>query len=169
MRAYLSTPSGGLNIMATIGGALDRAPRPYTATELAEITGVDLVQVKAFLLRNKYNGRISVRDTPRPDGRCGPMVREYWRGQRSIWDTFAEGVGDLDEETEHKIINGTRPVSWKGPSRTVWSLDELGTISTMSDRNVVRLGRVESAKATRTGITIKMEDGTAVAFKRRKE
>lgn len=168
MRAYLSTHAVGLNNMATIGGALDRAPRPYTAGELAEITGLDLYVVKAFLLRNSNRGKISVRDTPRPDGRCGPMVREYWRGQGSIWDTFAEGVGELDEETENKIISGARPVSWRGPSRTVWSLDELGTISTMSDRNVVRLGRVESAKATKTGITIRMEDGTALAFKRRK-
>ena len=45
MREYLCSPKCGLSTTARIGRFLDRAPRPYTAPEIAEITGIPLLQV----------------------------------------------------------------------------------------------------------------------------
>lgn len=166
MTRYLSSKAVGVGNVAILGGALDRAPRPYTVAELADITHLPLHVVKAFLFRNANQGKISVRDTPRPDGRCGRHVREYWRGTLGIWDTFSEGVLEMNEDTEQQIIDGQRPVSWKEPSRTVWSIDETGTVATMRDKNIVRLGHMERAARTREGLTIRIEGGTSVTFRR---
>jgi len=167
MTRYLSSRAVGLANMALLGAALDRAPRPYTVAELAAVTGVRLHVAKAFLYRNANQGKISVRDTPRPDGRYGRAVREYWRGNRDIWDTFSTGVIEMDENIEKKIIEGARPVSWREPTRTVWAVDEAGMVSTMRDCNVVRLGHMERASASSRGLTIRLEGGTSVTFRRR--
>ena len=64
MPRYFCTAATGIRATDIIGQVLDRAPRPYSASEIAEITGLPINVVTSFLTRNQARGRISVRIVP---------------------------------------------------------------------------------------------------------
>lgn len=168
MRRYLSAPAVGMTNTVAIGNVLDRAPRPYTAPELADLVRLPLITVMAFLRKNTTAGRVSSRPIPRIDGRCGRPILEYWRGQQGIWETFGD-VNVMDGNTERKLLGTERPVAWRDGHRTAWSVDESGMVTAIRDRSVVRLGHMESAKATKTGVTVRIAEGPTITFRRDKE
>jgi hypothetical protein len=151
--------------MARIGEVLDRAPRPYTASELAEITGIPINKVTAFLKHNKVCDKVSARPTPRIPAGTGRAVLEYWRGQSGVTDTFR--VDEMmDGNIENKIREGKRPVAWRDGNYTSWSIDEADTVATMRGGAVVRLGKLEGVTYSKQGVTIKVKDAMKITFRR---
>lgn len=163
MRSYYCTPACPLRTMVIIGAALDRAPRPYTATELSEITGVPLTVVVAFLKSNREKEKVSSRSVPRRGG--GKPFLEYWRGQQSITDTF-EASNMMDNKTENRLKAGERPVSWRDGNHTNWSIDETDTVAMMRGGTVVRLGKAEAVTFSKRGVTIRVKDSVNMTFRR---
>ena len=160
---YLCSPKVSMRTMLRIGAALDRAPRPYTAGELTEITGVPRLQVLAFLKCNLIKEKVSARFIPRPGG--GKPMREYWRGTGDVSFTFR--VDDMmDGNIENKIKEGKRPVAWRDGNYTQWSIDETETVATMRGGNVVRLGKLEGVSYSKTGVTIKVKGAANITFRR---
>lgn len=163
---YLSAPSVGMEVTVRLGKLMDRAPRPYTARDLADLSGESIHTVRAFLEKNLVNDRIQSSTVsvyyPR-HGYIDQLI--YWRGRGELWTTFAE-VGEMDDRTQERIISGERPVSWKDLRRTVWTVDELGEVATIRDRSMVRLGRLESADRTKDGISLRIDCGAEIRFRR---
>ena len=161
--AYLGSPKVSMNTALALGAAMDRAPRPYTAHELAEITGFDRMVALAFLKCNTRKGKISARTIPRPGG--GKPMCEYWRGTAGVDYTFK--VDDMmDGNIENKLKQGTRPVAWKDGNHTSWSIDETETVATMRGGNVVRLGKLEGVSYSKTSVTIKVKGAANITFRR---
>lgn len=167
MREYLCSPKCGLSTTARIGRFLDRAPRPYTAPEIAEITGIPLLQVRGFLQCNSVNDKISSRRVTRATVgmRPGKMIIEYWRGGMGVIDTFTVD-NMMDDKTEGRLREGKRPVSWRDGNHTSWSIDEGDNVATMRGSSVVRLGKVESVSFAKTGVTVAVNNGIRVTFRR---
>ena len=163
MRDYLCSRSCGLAVMTRIGSALDRAPRPYTASELAEVSGIPQMQVMAFLRHNTVCGKVSSRRIPRTGG--GKPLMEYWRGQGDVMETFWTD-DTMDEKMENRLREGQRPVSWRDGNRTAWCIDETDTVCTMRGGSVVRLGKLESVSFAKGGVTIRVKDSISMTFKR---
>ena len=163
---YLSAPSVGMEVTVRLGKLMDRAPRPYTARDLADLSGESIHTVRAFLEKNLVNDRIQSSTVsvyyPR-HGYIDQLI--YWRGRGELWTTFAE-VGEMDDRTQERIISGERPVSWKDLRRTVWTVDELGEVATIRDRSMVRLGRLESTDRTKDGISLRIDCGAEIRFRR---
>ena len=149
---------------ARLGEAMDRAPRPYTVEELADITGVPPYAVRGWVRANYIAQKISRRPIMR-DTRAGRPLHEYWRGTQSIINTF-EGANDMDEQTRRRLEDGTRPVTWRDDTRTTWSVDEADMVSAMKGSAVVRFGKMASVRTTQTGMTIRIKDGPELRFKR---
>lgn len=167
MTKYRTANRCGIAQTVLIGDALDRAPRPYTAQELAEVTGCDGYTILAFLNANTYAEHISCREVARDrPHETGKPLREYWRGDRTVWFTFGEGVEKMDEKIGKSLTEGKRPVSWKDGTRTVWSIDETETVSAMRGNNVVRMGKAQEIKALRTGYSIRIEGGPVLRFRK---
>lgn len=164
MRDYLCSPAVNMRTMAKIGAALDRAPRPYTASELAEITGVPLIKVVAFLKHNKVCCNVSARPIPRIPVEGKPLL-EYWRGQSGVMETFRTD-DTMDGKIEMKLRQGDRPVSWRDGNHTSWSIDETDTVATMRGGSVVRLGKLEAVTYSKQGVTIAVKDSVRMTFKR---
>ena len=163
MKDYLCSGSVNMSTMLRLASALDRAPRPYTARELAEITGIPLTTTTAFLKRNKIWSKVSSRPASRIGG--GPMTTEYWRGQGGVADTFRVD-NMMDEDTEGRLREGKRPVSWKDGNHTSWSIDEADTVATMRGNAVVRLGKLDGVSFSKQGVTIRVANSMAMTFKR---
>lgn len=163
-RGYLCARSCGMICTQKLGRAMDRAPRPYTASELAEITTIPLDKVKAFLRRNTANDKICSRMTAWTVGEGRPQVREYWRGQYGLEHTF-EVSNMMDERTESRLKQGVRPVSWRDSNHTNWSIDEAGTVAMMRGTECVRLGKAEAISYSKQGVTVKLP-GTRITFQR---
>ena len=163
MRDYLCSAKCGLSATAKIGGALDRAPRPYTAGELAEITQLPLGIIKAFLRRNTTCEKVNSHSIARIGG--GRPMQEYWRGMSGIFDTFkVENM--MDDKTEGKLREGIRPVAWRDANFTNWSIDETDQVATMRGGAVVRLGKVEGISYSKQGVTVTVKDGIRLTFRR---
>lgn len=165
MKPYLTTPAAGIRITRILADAMDGAPHPYTAAELAAITGIPLTVTVGWLNRNLAAGKISARKVLRAS-LLGKPITEYWKGTQSIMDTWDE-VPDMSERTEKDISEGQRPVSWRDGTRTNWSVDELGTVTAMKGRSVVRMGYMERMERTGEGMAITIKDGPVLFFKRR--
>jgi len=161
--AYLSSPKVPMRIMVSIGAALDRAPRPYTAKELSEITGIPMAQVCAFLKCNTIKEKVSSRTIPRPGG--GKPTMEYWRGQSGVTDTFTVD-NMMDGNVETKLKEGRRPVAWQDGNHTRWSIDETETVATMRGGSVVRLGKLEGVSYSKQGVTLRVANSMKITFRR---
>lgn len=162
---YLCSPAVGMTVMVRLGAALDRAPRPYTAPELAEITGVPISQVNAFLRCNKVKCKVSARTTSRiPTGTGRPLL-EYWRGQAEVMDTFRVD-NMMDGNTEDRLRMGKRPVTWRDGNYTNWSIDEADTVATMRGGEVVRLGKLDGVSFSKQGVTLKVAKSMKITFRR---
>ena len=162
---YLCSPACGMTTMVRLGTALDRAPRPYTASELSEITGVPLPKVNAFLRCNKVKCKVSARTTPRiPTGTGRPLL-EYWRGQSGVMDTFRVD-NMMDGNTETRLRQGKRPVAWRDGNYTNWSIDEADTVATMRGGEVVRLGKLDGVSYSKQGVTLRVANSMRITFKR---
>ena len=165
---YLSSAGVGILRTRMIGDVLERAPRPYTAQEISELTGISTTVVVGFLTRNYNAGRLSMREDTVHHPRHGWQTRRiYWRGTDDMENTFE--ADDMNADIEKKLIEGERPVSWRDGVRTVWSIDERETVATMRGKNVVILGRADNVKQTRAGVTLRLGSGTEILFRRRTE
>lgn len=163
MKDYLCSPKVSMRTMLRIGAALDRAPRPYTAKELAEITSIPMTQVCAFLKCNVIKEKVSSRTIPRIGG--GKPTTEYWRGQSGVIDTFR--VDDMmDGNIETKLKEGKRPVAWQDGNHTRWSIDEADTVATMRGGSVVRLGKLEGVSYSKQGVTLRVANSMKITFRR---
>ena len=163
LKGYYSSPSVGIANATRIGDALDRAPRPYTASELAGITGCGLNTVRAFLARNLAKEAISVRLLP-STGRS--PLHEYWRGREPVEFTFAEAA-PMDEEIGKAIKEGRRPVAWRDGERTTWSIDEAEGVCAMQGSRLLRFGRAERITDNKTSVSIRTQSITLTFTKRR--
>ena len=163
MKDYLCSPKVSMRTMLRLGSAMDRAPRPYTVHELAEITGTDLTMTLAFLKCNTMKGKISARTIPRPGG--GKPMCEYWRGTAGVDYTFKVD-NMMDGNIETKLKEGRRPVAWQDGNHTRWSIDEADTVATMRGGNVVRLGKLEGVSYSKTGVTIRVKGAANITFRR---
>ena len=164
MTRYYSSPSVGIARANRIGAALDRAPRPYTASELAEITGCDLTTVMAFLARNVGAERVTSRPIARVGG--GKPLHEYWRGTDLAETTFNEAA-PMDENTGKAIKEGKRPIAWRDGERTTWSIDETERLCAMQGSRLVRLGKAEEITDNKTSVSIRTQGITLTFAKRR--
>lgn len=166
MKDYLCSTTCPMRTMVKIGSALDRAPRPYTASELSEITGVPLVTVMAFLRKNETCCKVSSRRINRvPQVEGGKMINEYWRGQSGVTDTF--GVDNMmDGNTEDRLRTGKRPVTWRDGNYTNWSIDEADTVATMRGGEVVRLGKLDGVSYSKQGVTLRVANSMKITFRR---
>ena len=166
---YLSAPSVGMEITVRLGKIMDAAPRPYTARDLADLSGEGIHTVRAFLEKNRINDRLQTATIPIYYPRHGYVDQLiYWRGKGDMWSTFG-GVGEMDDSTQERIISGERPVSWRDLRRTVWTLDELNEVATIRDRSMVRLGKLEKADRTKDGISLRIDCGAEIRFRREKK
>lgn len=164
MPRYFSSAATGIRATDIIGRVLDRAPRPYSAGEIAEITGLPITIVTSFLTRNQARGRISVRIVPRRGSDSGTPMREYWRGNDCIYHTF--GKGDmLSQDQARELAQGRRPVQWRETASTVWSVDETDTLAVRRGEQVICMGKVQSIKETRAGrVAITVRNGPRLEF-----
>ena len=163
---YLSAPSVGMEVTVRLGKIMDAAPRPYTARDLADLSGENIHTVRAFLEKNRINDRVQSSTVPVYYPRHGYIDQLiYWRGRGEMWSTFA-GVDEMDDRTQERIISGERPVSWRDLRRTVWTVDELNEVATIRDRSMVRLGRLESADRTKDGISLRIDCGAEIRFRK---
>lgn len=164
MTRYYCTPSSSLRITALLGQAMDRALRPYTAGELAGITGVPVQVVKSFLVRNASRGVLSVRMVARPDlSSHGKTYREYWVGHTDIHGTFGRGDMMTRKQTR-ELADGRRPMQWRGEQATVWSIDEANVLAVRRGNTVLTIGKAERIYPTKKGAAIFMADGSRLEF-----
>ena len=166
LKDYLCSPTCSMRTMMRLGSALDRAPRPYTAAELAEITDTPMIVVLAFLKKNKVCCKVSsrrIQRVPWTDG--GKLISEYWRGQSGVTDTFTVD-NMMDGNTEDRLKQGKRPVSWRDANYTSWSIDEADTVATMRGGSVVRLGKLDGVSFSKQGVTIRVANSMRITFKR---
>ena len=166
-RDYIGSVKCPMRYVIRLADALDRAPRPYTVNELAEITGLPSATVNAFLRCNKANEKVSCRYISRFSegmGRGRPVL-EYWRGLSGIMDTFKVD-NMMDDKTEAKLKQGERPVSWRDNNHTSWSIDEADTVATMRGASVVRLGKLDGISYSKQGVTIRIRDTAKITFRR---
>ena len=164
MTRYYCSPSSGIRTTEILGQAMDRAVRPMTAGELAEITGVDVQTVRAFLRRNVDRRVISVRVVPRRlPSYSGKRQGEYWRGRQDIHGTFGMGEMITRRQTQ-ELAEGVRPMQWRGDQGTVWSVDESNTVAVRRGNTVLTLGKAERITATKRGASIRMADGSRMEF-----
>ena len=172
MTRYYCTPNCPINITVALGELMDRAPRPYTAGEIAEITGIDLGYIRAFLIRNTKKGKLSVRIAPRRDRsaitRSGKPSREYWRGGQDVAFTFGRGKIITDRQMQD-MASGIRPIQWRGSNATVWSLDEAEQVAVRRGNTVVCMGRAEGIALTDGGVQIRIQDGPRLEFEAKHE
>lgn len=146
-----------------IGKVLDRAPRPLSAGEISQITGIPINVVTSFMMRNRERGRVSVRVIARIGKGGSKIIREYWRGNGCIQYTF--GSGDmLSQEQARKLAEGRRPVQWRETANTVWSVDETEQLAVRRGEQVICMGRVQSIAEQDGGITISVRDGPKLEF-----
>lgn len=164
LKGYYSSPSVGIARATRIGEALDRAPRPYTASELAEISGCGLTTVRAFLMRNTAKRAVSVRTIPGEGG--GRPLHEYWRGTELAEFTFQEAA-PMDEDTGRAIKEGRRPVAWRDGQRTTWSIDEAEGVCAMQGSRLLRFGKAERITDNKTSVSIRTKSITLTFAKRR--
>ena len=166
MKDYLCAPTCSMRMMTRLGAALDRAPRPYTASELSEITGIPLITVMAFLKKNKVCCKVSSRRINRvPQVEGGKMINEYWRGQSGVTDTFRVD-NMMDGNTEDRLRQGKRPVTWRDGNYTNWSIDEADTVATMRGGEVVRLGKLDGVSYSKQGVTLRVANSMKITFRR---
>lgn len=164
MTRYYCSAASGIRTTEILGQAMDRAVRPMTAGELAEITGVDVQTVRAFLQRNVARKVISVRLVPRRLPSCsGKPQGEYWRGLLDIHGTFGAGEMITRRQTQ-ELAEGMRPMQWRGDRGTVWSVDECNIVAVRRGNTVLTLGKAERITATKRGASIKMADGSRMEF-----
>ena len=164
MTRYYCAPSSHINDTAVLGALMDRAPRPYTAGEISEITGLPLNVVASFLIRNTKKGIISVRIIPRRDQLVsGKLQREYWRGGGDVAFTFGRGKIITNREAQ-EMASGKRPMQWKGSNATVWSLDEAEQVAVQRGNTVVCMGRADRVALTDGGVEITIRDGPQLEF-----
>lgn len=164
MTRYYCTRSSSLTTTEILGQAMDRALRPLTAGELAEITGIDVQTVRSFLIRNAERKVISVRMVPRRlPSYSGKRQGEYWRGRQDIHGTFGRGEMITRRQTQ-ELAQGQRPMQWRGDQGTVWSIDETDTLAVRRGNTVLTLGKAERITATKRGASIKMADGSRMEF-----
>ena len=149
-----------------IGEVLDRAPRPLTAGEISQITGIPINIVTSFMMRNRERGRVSVRIVPRiGSGRGkGKFIREYWRGDGCIQYTFGSG-SILSHEQARRLAEGRRPVQWRETANTVWSIDETDQLAVRRGEQVICMGQVQSIAEHDGGIAISIHDGPKMEFR----
>lgn len=166
-KRYLCSTTCGIKNTARLGEALDRAPRPYTAPELAEITKIPLVTVTAFLKRNRTWNMVNSRYIPRTVAGLPPgkQMLEYWRGQSTVAFTF-QCDNMMDDRTEGRLREGRRPVSWRDGNNASWSIDEADNVAAMRGSAVVRLGKLDNVSFSQQGVTVSVRDGTAITFRR---
>ena len=162
MRYYCS-PKASLRITGILGEAMDRAPRPYTATELAAITGVPIDTIKAFMRRNLQTGTVSMRLIPRVGSSSGKRQREYWRGHADISGTFGRG-NMITAEQARELAGGRRPVQWRETASTVWSIDETDTLAVRRGEQVIRMGTAQEISADSRSMTVQVKDGPKMEF-----
>lgn len=164
MTRYYCTRSSNLTTTEILGQAMDRALRPLTAGELAEITGIDVQTVRSFLIRNASRKVISVRMVPRRlPSYSGKRQGEYWRGRQDIHGTFGRGEMITRRQTQ-ELAEGQRPMQWRGDQGTVWSIDETDTLAVRRGNTVLTLGKAERITATKKGASITMKDGSRMEF-----
>lgn len=164
MKRYITTPSIGMGATRILEDAMDRAPHPYYAAELASIAGISPDKARGWLQSNLAAEKVSARYVPHPTGRGRPMA-EYWRGRERIADTFPE-ADDMTDRTDTDISTGRRPVCWRDGQRTSWSVDENDTVTAMKGASVVRFGKMEGCERTKEGMAIRIKDGPTLIFKR---
>lgn len=164
MSRYYCTASSSLRITGIIGDVMDRAPRPYTASEISKITGLPIGAIKAFLVRNLARGTVSMRlITRRPGSSSGKPQREYWRGSGDISYTFGRG-NMITEEQAQELAEGRRPMQWRETASTVWSIDETDTVAVRRGEQVICLGSAEDIATGSGRLTIKVRDGPRLDF-----
>lgn len=164
MRSYRSSPAITMEAAKTIGDALDRAPRPYTAQELAAITGLPLAAVVAFLKRNVRIRLVSSHRISRSalGSSSGKPTAEYWRGSGSISVTFG-GMHAISQKDAKNMEHGQRPIAWRdGPS--TWSIDETDMVCVRQGSSLVRVGTAEGITAQESKLDIRIRGGTALSF-----
>lgn len=161
MRYYCSR-SAGIHAVRTIGSVMDRAPRPYTVAELSEITGIPMLTITGFMIRNLQKGTVSVRYIPRAESDSGKRQGEYWRGQADIAGTFGRGHM-ITQEQARDATRGRRPVEWK-ETGTVWSIDETDTLAVRRGEQVIRMGRVQAIEADMERMSVEVRDGPRMEF-----
>ncbi len=167
-RSYFCTRHCPISATKIIQGALERATRPLTGKELADITGLPLSTIQSFLTRNERKRAISVRVVPRAGSTSGKPQREFWRGRQDITGTF--GKGRIMNETQaRELAEGRRPMQWSGADSTVWSLDETETVAVRRGYAVVCMGRAERVDYQDGRITVAIRDGPQVRFEVDKE
>jgi hypothetical protein len=161
---YACTSVCSIRTTEMLGEVMDRAPRPYTAGELAEITGLPIRVVKSFLLCNARRGRLSARLVPRRDLLdSGKPQKEYWRGGTDVFLTF--GRADMITKRQaQEMASGRRPMEWRGEQATVWSIDETDTLAVRRGNTVLCLGRVDGIELTDRGVAVRIGDGSRMEF-----
>ena len=85
---YLSSAGVGILRTRMIGDVLERAPRPYTAQEISELTGISTTVVVGFLTRNYNAGRLSMREDTVHHPRHGWPAASTG-GAPTIWKTHS--------------------------------------------------------------------------------
>ena len=136
MPIYFCGGTCGIKDTFAIGEVLERAPRPYTASEIAQITGIPINVVLSFLIRNCERRRVTMRPVIRREKSNGKNQREYWRGSGSISYTFGRGKM-LSQEQARELAQGRRPVQWRETASTVWSVDETETLAVRRGDQVI--------------------------------
>lgn len=160
---YYCARTGTLRVTQSIGEAMDRAPRPYTASEIAQITGLPIGSVQAFLVRNLQKGAVSMHFIPRRGASCGKPQREYWRGRDTISYTFGRG-SMITEEQARELEAGRRPIQWRETASTVYSIDETDTLAVRRGEQVIVMGQVQQVRANKGKMAVRIKDGPRLEF-----
>lgn len=160
---YYCTPTVKLRISQRIGDLMDRAPRPYTASEIAQITGLPIGSVQAFLVCNLQKGTVSMHFIPRKDSSSGKPQREYWRGRDTISYTFGRG-SMITEEQARELEAGRRPIQWRETASTVYSIDETDTLAVRRGEQVIVMGQVQQVRANKGKMAVRIKDGPRLEF-----
>ena len=164
MTRYYCTTRSPLRITEIIGAVMDRAPRPYTAGELAEITGLSIYEINGFLRRNLSRGAVSMRlILRRPGSSSGKPQREYWRGRQDIAFTFGRG-SMITEEQARELEAGRRPIQWRETASTVYSIDETDTLAVRRGEQVIVMGQVQQVRANKGRMAVRIKDGPRLEF-----
>lgn len=162
MKYYCSSTSK-LRETEIIGEAMERAPRPYTASEIAQITGLPINIIRAFLWRNFQKGTVSMHFIARRGASCGKPQREYWRGRDSINYTFGRG-SMITEEQARELEAGRRPIQWRETASTVYSIDETDTLAVRRGEQVIVMGQVQQVRANKGRMAVRIKDGPRLEF-----
>lgn len=166
-RAYYRSRSCPMEAAQKLKAVFDRAPRPYTGSELAEITGLPMPVILGFLVRNTEKGTISARIVPRVNSTSGKPQREYWRGSQDLIFTFGRGKIITDRQAR-ELAQGKRPMQWR-EAGAVWSLDETGTVAVRRGYAIVCMGKAERVDYRNGDVTLTIKDGPEVRFEVQKK